>query len=114
MDALTAAASPEGLASLVALRERLRHVNYAAAWRRRVADAERLVALSLGYQGCDACDRWVDPDENPVHVYYDGNGDPDVGVCRECCEESEAAYYEESWPTDAQMREDDDLVADSI
>jgi hypothetical protein len=37
----------------------------------------------------------------------------DVGVCRECCVETDLPF-EDQYPTDAELRADDDLVTESI
>lgn len=125
MNAVIENASPEGLAFLVDVHARLGvpalralSVGHWYLWqlRRDLSRWERTVATALGLVGCDGCDRWVDPDTNPVTVHYDSNHDPDVQVCQECCVASERAALEAEgdwYPTDAQMREDDDLVADA-
>ena len=50
--------------------------------------AERRLAAALGWEWCDLCERWVDPDVNPLVQVYDGAGDPDVKVCALCCEDA--------------------------
>lgn len=119
-------ASPGGLAFLTELVRRVTTRPY--PWENRSSEALALytaayrwrdvVARALGYEWCDAEDHWCDPEENPVRVFFDSNDDPDVGLCKACSEVTERALLEQEWEpfsiTDAQIREDEDLVAASL